>query len=258
VAAYADFAGFYDQVMGDRTPDIERVRGYVRHYLPTAGSLLELGCGTGAVLAGLAGDLAVSGVDLSPEMLAVAAGTVAGARLVETDMTGFSLGERFDVVICIFDTLNHLSCFDSWLDLFDRVHEHLAEDGLFVFDVNTVGRLRRLWPGAAFAADFGQHTVIMDVVSGGGDLSIWDVRIFERLADGLFRLHHEIIPELGVPLARIREALSENFELLEETALDGGTVSDESDRVYFAYRHRHRATTTDGASLTTASLLAVP
>ncbi len=69
MASYASFAGFYDQIMGDRTEDIERVRSYVGRHLPSAGSLLELGCGTGAVLAGLAADLRVAGVDRSPEML---------------------------------------------------------------------------------------------------------------------------------------------------------------------------------------------
>lgn len=238
MAAYADFAGFYDQVMGDRSSDIERVRGYIRRYLGSAGSLLELGCGTGAVLAGLAADMPVSGIDLSPEMLAAAAGNVRGARLVQADMTRFSLGVRFDVVICVFDTLNHLPRFNSWLELFDRVHEHLAPGGLFAFDVNTVGRLRRLWRGPAFAEDFGPHTVIMDVTPGGGDLSNWEVRIFERLSGDQFRLHRETIPELGVPLARIHSALAENFELLEETDLHDGAVTDESDRVFFAYRHR--------------------
>jgi SAM-dependent methyltransferase len=241
VAAYAEFAAFYDRVMGDRTADIERIRGYVRRYLPSAGSLLELGCGTGALLAGLADDMLVSGIDLSPQMLAIAADHAAGARLVQADMTSFSLGAQFDVLVCVFDTLNHLPRFESWLDLFSRVHEHLADGGLFVFDVNTVGRLRRLWQAPAFAEDFGPHTVIMDVTPGGGDLSIWDVRIFERLGDDQFRLHHESIPELGVPLAGIRAALAENFELLEEADLHDGAVTDESDRAFFAYRHRTRA-----------------
>jgi hypothetical protein len=29
MAAYAEFAGFYDQVMGDRTSTVERVRRYI-------------------------------------------------------------------------------------------------------------------------------------------------------------------------------------------------------------------------------------
>ena len=143
VPAYADFAKFYDQIMGDRSALIERVRDYVRRYLPDAGSLLELGCGTGAVLAGLADGMQVTGVDLSPEMLAAAAANLTGARLVQADISEFSLGARFDVVICVFDTLNHLPTFDAWLAMFGQVDAHLAEGGLFIFDVNTVGRLRR-------------------------------------------------------------------------------------------------------------------
>jgi SAM-dependent methyltransferase len=238
VIAYAKFATFYDQIMGDRTVDVQRIREYIRRYLPSADSLLELGCGTGAVLAEFAPDLMITGVDRSPDMLAVAAGRVPRARLVESDITAFDLGAQFDVVICIFDTLNHLPSFEAWLALFDRVHEHLAPGGIFAFDVNTVGRLRRLWQEPAFAQDFGGHTVIMDVAPGGGDLSLWQVRIFERLADDHFRLHREVISELGVPLDQIRQALSPGFDLLEETDLDGGQVSDDSNRVFFAYR-RH-------------------
>jgi len=238
VAAYAEFASFYDQVMGDRSPVIERVRGYIRRYLPGAGSLLELGCGTGAVLAGLAPGLRVTGIDLSPEMLAAAARNAATASLVEADITTFSLGTRFDVVICIFDTLNHLSAFDSWRKLFGQVHAHLAEGGLFVFDVNTVGRLRRLSHAPAHVEDFGPNTLIMDVTPGGGNLSLWDVRIFERVSGDEFRLHHERIPELCVPLTVIHEALAADFELLEATDSDGGRATDESDRVYCVYRHR--------------------
>ena len=246
---YARFAAFYDQIMGDRSADIERIRDVIKTYRPGARSLLELGCGTGAVLAGLVADepvtgrgLSVSGVDLSEEMLAVAARSVPAARLVRADVTTFSLGTRFDVVICVFDTLNHLPSLQAWRAMFERVHEHLADDGLFFFDVNTTGRLRRLWQGPAFAADFGENTMIMDVLpfgrGEGGELSMWTVRIFERIADDMFRLHQERIPELGVPLATIRDVLAANFDLLEEAALDGGPVSDESSRAFFAYRRR--------------------
>jgi SAM-dependent methyltransferase len=238
VAAYTEFAKFYDQVMGDRSPLIERVRGYVERYLPAAESLLELGCGTGAVLAGLAPGLRVTGVDRSPEMLAAAARNAPMASLVQADIAAFSLGTRFDVVICVFDTLNHVPTFDSWLKVFGQVHAHLAEGGLFVFDVNTVGRLRRLSQAPAYVEDFGPHTLIMDVTPSGGNLSLWDVRIFEQVDVDRFRLHHERIPELGVPLAAIHEALAADFELLEATDADGGRATDESHRVYFVYRHR--------------------
>jgi SAM-dependent methyltransferase len=241
VPAYADFAKFYDQIMGDRSALIERVRGYVRSYLPDAASLLELGCGTGAVLAGLADRLQVTGIDLSPEMLATAKARLTGAHLVQADITEFSLGTTFDVVICVFDTLNHLPTFNAWLAMFRQVDVHLAEGGLFIFDVNTVGRLRRLAAAPAYVEDFGPHTLVMDVTTGRGGVFPWDVRIFERVKDDQFRLHHERIGELGVPLARIHEALTPRFELLEATDTQGRPANDESDRAYFAYRHRTAA-----------------
>jgi SAM-dependent methyltransferase len=237
--SYADFAGFYDQIMGDRSALVARVRGYLWRFAPDAGSLLELGCGTGAVLAGLGENLQLTGVDRSPEMLAIAARKLTGVRLVEADITGFSLGARFDVAICVFDTLNHLPSFGAWRAMFGRVDAHLNDGGLFIFDVNTVGRLSRLASAPAHVEDFGPHTLVMDVAVAGEDgVYPWDVRIFERVGGDEFRLHHERIGELGVPLARIHEALAPRFELLEAANIEGRPATDESDRAYFVYRRR--------------------
>jgi SAM-dependent methyltransferase len=245
VPAYAEFARFYDQIMGDRSRDVARVREYITRLHPAAGPVLELGCGTGAMLAGLVPAYEVTGVDRSPEMLAIAARSVPAARLVQADITEFSLGTRFDVVICVFDTVNHLPALADWRALFGRVHAHLAAGGLFVFDVNTTGRLRRLWRGAAFAMNFGEHSMMMDVQpaaggsgEGGCELSMWTVRIFERADGDMFRLHEERIPELGVPLATIREALEPHVDLIEATGLDGEPATDDSDRAFFACRQR--------------------
>jgi hypothetical protein len=79
--------------------------------------------------------------------------------------------------------------------------------------------------------------VLMTVRSAAKSLSLWQTRIFERQHDDIYRLHDERIYELGVPLIHIRAALAGRFELLEEASLDGSPVSDESDRIYFVYRH---------------------
>ncbi len=64
------------------------------------------------------------------------------------------------------------------------------------------------------------------------------MRIFERVAGDTFRLHAERIPELGVHLATIREALAANFDVLEEAGLDGSPATDESSRAFYVYRRR--------------------
>jgi len=243
VTDYASFARFYDRVIGDRSEEIARIQGYLDRYLPDARSLLELGCGTGAILAGFAGKLALTGVDKSPEMLAIAAERLPAAELVLADMTAFRLEARYDAVICVFDTLNHLPSFDLWLALFDRVHEHLADGGLLAFDVNTTGRLRGLWGAAPYVDHFDGNTVVMQVRPAQGETSIWTTTIIEGNADGTHRRHSERIIELAVPLARIREVLSGRFELLEASGLHGESATDESDRAFFAYRRRPRRVT---------------
>src|SRR5260370_10107492 len=130
--------------------------------------------------------MSVTGVDQSPEMLAIAAKNAPTATLVPEDITKFSLETRFDVVICMFDTLNHVSDFTGWLEVFDRVHEHLVEGGgLFVFDVNTVGRLRALARQNPYVQGFGDHTLIMDITPAEGDVVLWEVKTFTRLEDDL-------------------------------------------------------------------------
>ncbi len=234
--SYDHFARFYDAAMDDPGPRGSRVLRSIERHLPRAASILELGCGTGSILAQLTAFPGLTGLDGSAAMLAVASEKVPSARLLQGDIGDFWLDERFDVVVCVFDTVNHLLTFDAWLSMFDSVHDHLVEDGLFIFDVNTVGELRRLGEEPPWVFDFDQHVLVMDVACDDDDLSEWDIRIFEHRGGSRFELHHEVIGELGVPLSRIKSALEERFTLLEETSDSGETPTDSSVKAYFTYR----------------------
>ncbi len=233
---YARFARFYDEVMDDPGPRAARVAGFIERYRPDAVSLLELGCGTGSMLTRLRTVPSLTGLDRSPEMLAIARRKVPAARLIEGDMSSFSLDGRFDVVICVFDSLNHLLTFDAWRSMFDAVHRHLDDGGLFVFDVNTVGELRRLGHEPPWVYDFDDNVMIMDVDFADDGLSRWDIQIFESVGESQYLLHHEEIGELGVPLDRIRAALDPGFEVLEEVDEDGRPASDDAVKAHFAVR----------------------
>ncbi len=118
-------------------------------------------------------------------MLAVASEKVPSARLLLGDIGDFWLGERFDVVVCVFDTLNHLLAFEAWQSMFDSVYDHLVEDGLFIFDVNTVGELRRLAEEPPWVFEFDEHTsswtcpsARTDARSGtSGSSSTWEIAL---------------------------------------------------------------------------------
>jgi SAM-dependent methyltransferase len=241
VATYAHFARHYDALMAgpgggaDPLANAARISGYLARHLPQARSLLELGCGTGAVLAGLSRVPSLTGLDRSPQMLARARATLPEARFVRAGMTAFELGERFDAVICVFDTVNHLPRFELWQALFERAAEHLHDGGLFAFDVNTVGQLRRLAAAGPWLNELPHALVTQEVEARAGSSFIWHVRIREAGGE-----HHERIGELGVELARIGAALGRWFTLLESAGDGGSPPTDKSERAYFAYRRRPR------------------
>jgi SAM-dependent methyltransferase len=222
--------------MGDRGGDggwvIDRLE---RHGTHTA-SLLELGCGTGSILAQITTVPSLTGLDLSSEMLALARSRLPHVRFVETDIASFSLSEEFDVVICVFDTLNHLVTFESWRSLFAATGTHLRAGGLFMFDVNTQSKLERLGDAQPWVHEFDDCVIIMDVQPDQDGIANWDIKIFEHIEGDRFDLHHEVIRELGVPLGTIKAALSPQFALVEEADEDGRPPTDASSRARFVYR----------------------
>jgi SAM-dependent methyltransferase len=238
VADYSSFAKFYDSVTGEPRGAIELLSSWIKRYSPGAQSLLELGCGTGSILAGLTAIPVLAGIDRSPQMLEIARAKVPSARLVEADLVSFQLEEHFDVAACVFDTVNHLPSLAAWKDLFDRVADHLVADGVFIFDVNTVGKLRRLGDSPPWVHDFDGNVLIMNVEFDGRRSSVWDIRVFEQMDEARFRLHHERISELGVPLDDVRSALQERFDLVDEHDPDNRLASDESSRVFFMCRRK--------------------
>lgn len=236
---YAHFARFYDAVNNEPEARSRKLLRYIEQHLPGATSVLELGCGTGAVLSGLGSGYALTGIDRSSEMLSFARRRCPQAQLHQADITSFSLEHQFDVVLCVYDTLNHVTEFEGWRAVVGRVSEHLREGGLFIFDLNTIGRLRRLGDALPWVHDFDGHTLVMDVEFDEDDArSYWDIRVFEHLDHDRFALHREEIVELGVPLERVRQLLAANFELLDEADPDGEAPTDESARAYFVYRRR--------------------
>ena len=236
VPSYDRLARFYDAIMDDPSPRAERVVELVERYRPAPRSVLELACGTGSILARFEAVPHRTGLDISVEMLAEARTKLTDVELVEGDMASFDLGRRFDVVVCVFDSINHLLDFGQWESNFAAVADHLTGDGLYVFDVNTLGELRRIGEEQPWVFDFDGNVLIMDMAFGTEGRTSWDLRIFERSGPSTFVLHHEAIGELGVELSRITEALEKRFVVLEVSDQRGRPATDDSTRAYFACR----------------------
>ncbi len=235
--SYDVFARFYDSVQGDRAQHAAYLRSLIRKHAPRAGTVLELACGTGSVLKQLWTHYEVTGVDLSEEMLEVAAVKVPGVALFRGDMTKVDLGERFDVVLCVYDSINHLLRFDEWKALFARAHEHLSEDGLFIFDINTKRRLATLVGQPPLTQWFGNgNLMVMDVTAAGRGAVVWEICVFERVRGFNYRLHEEDIREISFPPERIRAALEKRFSRVWIYDERRARPSASSERLHFVCR----------------------
>ena len=236
---YEKFHRFYDLVMGDRSQVASYICSLIERYKPDAKSILEIACGTGGILGFLSESYEVAGLDRSREMLSIARQKLPHVRFYRQDMRKFRLANRFDVIVCVFDSINHLVKFGEWQRVFRYVAVHLKDDGLFIFDVNTIGKLRRLAEESAWVRRFGRDEVVVRVTGGQRDIFEWQIRIFEHEKNSNYKLREETIPELAVGMKRILLALRAHFKKIDVRDPEGRRPSDQSERLYFVCKTRH-------------------
>src|SRR5262245_1522159 len=112
---------------------------FVEKHCPRPGRLLDLGCGTGRLLLRFAPrGYTVCGVDLSAEMLKVAAQKAAAAG-VSVDLLQANLAEldclaggTFDAAACLFSTLGMVAGRPTRRRVVDHVFRLLRPGGVFV------------------------------------------------------------------------------------------------------------------------------
>ena len=197
--------------MGDRTGPAEYLHGLIRRTKPNARKLLELACGTGSMLKHLGRYYEVSGIDLSRHMLSVARRKVPQAKLFQQNMVTFSLPERFDVICCVFDSINHIALFSDWKKLFANVQRHLLPGGFFIFDINTQRKLDRHIAEPPWVHWFGNNLLIMNVTALANHASNWNIEVFERVRARCYALHEENVVEVSFSPRKIVTALKMRF-----------------------------------------------
>ncbi len=110
--------------------------------------IIDLACGTGIPTLLLAKKgYRVIGIDRSPEMLAVLLNKKENL-LIEVhcaDIRNFTLPVRVDAAVSFYDSINYLLTEDDLIGCFRSVHNVLHENGIFVFDMNTVYGLEKQW-----------------------------------------------------------------------------------------------------------------
>lgn len=153
MSSYEALAGAYDVL----TQDVQyrRRADYLDRQLRKSGvpvrTVLDLGCGTGSIACLLAErGYAVTAADGSVEMLTEAARKIAALDLekppflLHQSMSRLRLMGQVDAAVSTLDALNYLTRPSELQETFRRVAKYLRPGGLFLFDVNTPYKLRRM------------------------------------------------------------------------------------------------------------------
>lgn len=146
------FARLYNRNWGGfavRTAPL--IRAYYEQNMAqeSAKVMLDLCCGTGQLAENfLAAGYRTIGLDASEPMLEYAsqnnfqAVQQGNARFLVGDASGFTLDEKFGLVVSTYDALNHLEDISALASCFHCVKKVLSPGGLFIFDLNTRRGLR--------------------------------------------------------------------------------------------------------------------
>jgi len=183
MGAYAQAADVYDLLYAgekDYPAEARLLERVVHEANPTARTILDVGCGTGAHARALI-DLgfAVDGVDIEPRFIEIAAAKCPEGRFVVGDMTELDVSGRYDVVTCLFSTIGYVRSEARLRGAVAGMSRHLEPGGLLVVDPwFEPGRLTHRW---------------ISVLTGiGGDVSV--CRMARTVLDGpVSRLEFEYL-----------------------------------------------------------------
>lgn len=144
--AYGDFARYYDYLGWNkfaRSAAI-RLRSFIRLQGGRYEKALDFACGTGELERLLENTgISFTGVDASPSMLKEARKKCPRVRFILSDVASVRLREKFDLVLFLFDSANHMNSLSHLRRVFKNARRHLREGGYFIFDILTEPGLER-------------------------------------------------------------------------------------------------------------------
>jgi len=134
----------------------------VKKLLPSARNWLDLCCGTGSLLKFICKHrFKATGLDISKYQLYFARQNAPKASFVRQDIKILSLPNKYDVITCMFDSLNYLIKKQDLLKVFKRIRRQMVDNGSFIFDMNTFQGLMDQWHRTSATHERG-YTLIVE------------------------------------------------------------------------------------------------
>lgn len=136
---------------------------FIKHGIDK-GNILDLACGTGSFTKEfLNKGYSLTGVDFSEDMLTVAQTKLKGNyKLIKASMVDYVNENEYDGIICCLDSINHLTELSDVQKTFNNCYLNLKENGLFVFDVNTIYKHQEILANNTFVFDNDDYYLVWD------------------------------------------------------------------------------------------------
>lgn len=244
---YSIFARYYDDLTAniDYKKRAEYFHAIIKQFKATKGNiLLDLACGTGSIseeMALLGYD--VIGVDNSEEMLGIAIDKKFESGLpiqyLCQDMRNLDMFGTIDVTLCALDSINHLDSIDDVRKVFSRVSLFAEPGGLFIFDVNTLYKHRKILANNTFTYETDNvYCVWENSLNVQNDEVRMNLEFFELTENGLYERSSDSFSEKAYSTELIDKLLTETgFNILARYADDSFTQpTDTTQRIVYAAR----------------------
>ena len=224
MSGYSAFARYYDELTAniDYVKRGEYFHSLIKKFGKTDGKIfLDLACGTGSiseVMAELGYD--VIGVDNSDEMLGIAIEKKFDKGLniqyLCQDMRKIDMFGTVDVTVCALDSINHLSSLNDVRKVFEGVAFFSEIGGLFIFDVNTLYKHRRILADNTFTYETNNvYCIWENTLDAGTDEVRMHLEFFEREENGMYSRSSDDFSEKAYSEEELEKLLEEcGFELL--------------------------------------------
>lgn len=150
--AYEDFAEIYDKLIYediDYNSMCSKIIDICKKEKINFNNYLDIACGTGNVTLRLAKSFKESfAVDLSEDMLRKAFEKLkkekVKCKIVCQDMSELSLNRKFNLITSVLDSTNYIIDEDNLLNYFKGVNDHLDDNGIFIFDINSYYKISNI------------------------------------------------------------------------------------------------------------------
>ncbi len=136
---YTKTAAYYDAIYAavgkDYDREAQRVHELIQQRKRSGGNaLLDVACGTGGHIGHLRRHYTVEGLDLDPDMLAIARRKHPDVTLHQADMATFDLGRRVDIIVCLFSAIAYTMTIKRLEQTMMNMGRHLRPGGIMIIE----------------------------------------------------------------------------------------------------------------------------